>query len=319
MTHSLLSRHAAVVGAAVRFRPAISARRAGADDAGNPARERRRQLLGRPARRGRARCRRRGRLLPQCAQGRSAQSRTAQPRLSLRAHRRRHRRGRPSSPSGCCRSITTTASRGSCIGVRALKQKQYALARQNFAQSVRGPVTDLTATLLSAWALAGAGDTRAAVDDLDKLAGPDWYGIFKDLHAGAHPRSRQQQEGGRQALRARLQGRSDGAAHRGGLWPLSVAQRRQGRRAEDLSGFRQGAARPSADHRRDEGGLRRREAAAAGRFAAGRRRRGALRPRRLDRTPRRRGSGAHLSAACALSRAVRTRWRCCRSPISTRR
>ncbi len=70
------------------------------------------------------------------------------------------------------------------IGVRALKQKQYALARQNFAQSVRGPVTDLTATLLSAWALAGAGDTRVAVDTLDRLAGPDWYAIFKDLHAG---------------------------------------------------------------------------------------------------------------------------------------
>jgi len=70
------------------------------------------------------------------------------------------------------------------IGVRALKQKQYALARQNFAQSVRGPVTDLTATLLSAWALAGAGDTRGAIDTLDRLAGPEWYAIFKDLHAG---------------------------------------------------------------------------------------------------------------------------------------
>ena len=70
------------------------------------------------------------------------------------------------------------------IGVRALKQKQYAIARQNFAQSVRGPVTDLTATLLSAWALAGAGDTRAAIDTLDRLAGPDWYAIFKDLHGG---------------------------------------------------------------------------------------------------------------------------------------
>ena len=70
------------------------------------------------------------------------------------------------------------------IGVRALKQKQYAIARQNFAQSVRGPVTDLTATLLSAWALAGAGDTHAAIDTLDRLAGPDWYAIFKDLHAG---------------------------------------------------------------------------------------------------------------------------------------
>ena len=70
------------------------------------------------------------------------------------------------------------------IGVRALKQKQYALARQNFAQSVRGPVTDLAATLLSAWALAGAGDTHTAIDTLDRLTGPDWYSIFKDLHAG---------------------------------------------------------------------------------------------------------------------------------------
>jgi tetratricopeptide (TPR) repeat protein len=70
------------------------------------------------------------------------------------------------------------------IGVRALKQKQYATARQNFAQSVRGPVTDLTATLLSAWAFAGAGDTRDAIDTLDRLTGPDWYAIFKDLHAG---------------------------------------------------------------------------------------------------------------------------------------
>jgi tetratricopeptide (TPR) repeat protein len=70
------------------------------------------------------------------------------------------------------------------IGVRALKQKQYGVARQNFTQSVRGPVTDLTATLLAAWALAGAGDSRLAVETLDKLAGPDWYSIFKDLHAG---------------------------------------------------------------------------------------------------------------------------------------
>ena len=70
------------------------------------------------------------------------------------------------------------------LGIRELKQKHYGAARQQFAQSVRGPVTDLTATLLSAWALAGAGDTRGAIDTMDKLSGPDWYGIFKDLHAG---------------------------------------------------------------------------------------------------------------------------------------
>jgi tetratricopeptide (TPR) repeat protein len=70
------------------------------------------------------------------------------------------------------------------LGVRALKDRQFSLARQDFSQSVHGPVTDLTATLLAAWARYGSGDPRAAVDDMDRLAGPDWYGIFKDLHAG---------------------------------------------------------------------------------------------------------------------------------------
>ncbi len=70
------------------------------------------------------------------------------------------------------------------LGVRAIKQKQYQAARQNFAQSVRGPIADLTATLLSAWTAYGLGDTRSAVDSIDKLTGPDWYNIFKDLHAG---------------------------------------------------------------------------------------------------------------------------------------
>ena len=40
------------------------------------------------------------------------------------------------------------------LGVRAIKQKQYAVARRELAQSVRGPITDLAATLLSAWTMA---------------------------------------------------------------------------------------------------------------------------------------------------------------------
>src|SRR5271169_2433778 len=39
------------------------------------------------------------------------------------------------------------------LGVHALKQKQYAAARRDLAQSIRGPITDLTATLLSAWSM----------------------------------------------------------------------------------------------------------------------------------------------------------------------
>ena len=49
---------------------------------------------------------------------------------------------------------------------------------------MRGPITDLVATLLSGWASSGAGDTKTAVAKIDKLAGPEWYPIFKDLHAG---------------------------------------------------------------------------------------------------------------------------------------
>jgi len=70
------------------------------------------------------------------------------------------------------------------IGVRDLKAKKYAAAQQNINQSVRGPITDLIATLLSAWASYGAGDTKTAIASIDKLTGPEWYPIFKDLHAG---------------------------------------------------------------------------------------------------------------------------------------
>jgi len=70
------------------------------------------------------------------------------------------------------------------LGVHALKKAQYAAARKDLAQSVRGPITDLTATLLSAWSMEGAGDAKGAIAAIDHLAGPDWYAIFKDLHAG---------------------------------------------------------------------------------------------------------------------------------------
>jgi len=69
-------------------------------------------------------------------------------------------------------------------GVRSLKHKQYALAQQNVNQSVRGPITDLVAVLVSGWASYGAGHPQAAVSSIDKLAGPEWYPIFKDLHTG---------------------------------------------------------------------------------------------------------------------------------------
>ena len=70
------------------------------------------------------------------------------------------------------------------LGVRAIKQKQYGTARTQLAQSVRGPITDLAATLLQAWTNIGQTESRIAIETIDKLGGPDSYSLLKDLHAG---------------------------------------------------------------------------------------------------------------------------------------
>jgi tetratricopeptide (TPR) repeat protein len=49
---------------------------------------------------------------------------------------------------------------------------------------VRGPIADLTATLITAWTQFGSQDQRGAIEGIDRLAGPEWYAIFKDLHGG---------------------------------------------------------------------------------------------------------------------------------------
>jgi tetratricopeptide (TPR) repeat protein len=70
------------------------------------------------------------------------------------------------------------------LAARAIKRAQWAVARNHLSLSVRGPIADLTATLMSSWTLAAAGDFKNAVANIDRLQGPDWYAAFKDLHAG---------------------------------------------------------------------------------------------------------------------------------------
>ena len=70
------------------------------------------------------------------------------------------------------------------LAARAIRQNNWQLARNQLGLSVRGPIADLTATLVGAWTLAASGDVKAGVGNIDKLQGPDWYSSFKDLHAG---------------------------------------------------------------------------------------------------------------------------------------
>ena len=206
------------------------------------------------------------------------------------------------------------------LGVRALKQQQYSLARQDFAQSVRGPVTDLTAALLSAWAAEGAGDAHGAVDELDKLAGPDWYGIFKDLHAGLIlDLANNKKEAGKRYESAY---KADPTALRT-VQAYGRYLSRNGGKDDALKiyqDFDKALPGPSADQAGDEGKSPNGEKLPrSDRFA----RRPAPPRRSTASAPRSAAAAARIwrSFICSLrfiwSR--RTRWRCCRSPISTSR
>jgi tetratricopeptide (TPR) repeat protein len=70
------------------------------------------------------------------------------------------------------------------LAVRAIKNKQYAVARTQLAPSVEGPMADLVATLVSAWSWQGSGDTAKAIKTADILTGNDFALLFRDLHAG---------------------------------------------------------------------------------------------------------------------------------------
>jgi tetratricopeptide (TPR) repeat protein len=108
------------------------------------------------------------------------------------------------------------------VGVQDLKQKKYGPAQLNINQSIRGPITDLVATLLSAWASYGAGDAKTAVANIDKLTG--MVPAVQGPACRHDPRTLGQGKGRRRTLRARLQARRFHAAHLGGLCALAVAQ-----------------------------------------------------------------------------------------------
>ncbi len=70
------------------------------------------------------------------------------------------------------------------LAARAIKTGQFALARTQLAQSNLGPIADLTATLLTGWSWYGSNNFKQGIATIDKLPGPEWYALFKDLHAG---------------------------------------------------------------------------------------------------------------------------------------
>lgn len=67
------------------------------------------------------------------------------------------------------------------LGIKALKAKQWTAARAQFANGGAGQPRDLTSVLLTAWAYQGAGETKKALDLVDRLREPN-FAVFRDYH-----------------------------------------------------------------------------------------------------------------------------------------
>lgn len=67
----------------------------------------------------------------------------------------------------------------------AIRRKDYAKAQEILRYNGPNDLDRLTNSLLTAWAMAGEGKGPQALSQLEKLKGPDWYGLFRNYHAGA--------------------------------------------------------------------------------------------------------------------------------------
>ncbi len=70
------------------------------------------------------------------------------------------------------------------LGVIDLRARQFQSARRQFELSdKRGPIGEMVSTLLIAWSYQGSGDTAQALEVIDNLEGPEWFGVFKSYHS----------------------------------------------------------------------------------------------------------------------------------------
>jgi tetratricopeptide (TPR) repeat protein len=69
------------------------------------------------------------------------------------------------------------------LGVRAVKARQFAVARTHFAKGASGRQRDVTAILLNAWTWVGSGNPKQAIKLVDRLRDAN-FAVFRDYHAG---------------------------------------------------------------------------------------------------------------------------------------
>ncbi len=68
------------------------------------------------------------------------------------------------------------------LGVRAIQQGDLGEAQAELSETAQAPLAELTSALLDAWVEQGSGKVDEALDTVNSLNGPSWYGIFKNYH-----------------------------------------------------------------------------------------------------------------------------------------
>jgi tetratricopeptide (TPR) repeat protein len=69
------------------------------------------------------------------------------------------------------------------LGLRDLRLKHYAEAREHFRKAAYTPIGELTSALLTAWSYAGEGNQKEALKALDKLDSNEALANFKAFHS----------------------------------------------------------------------------------------------------------------------------------------
>lgn len=68
------------------------------------------------------------------------------------------------------------------LAIDAIRKNDYRASENFLKLTVESDLDRLITSVMTAWSKAGAGDTKDAVNYLDKLQGPDWYTLFTTYH-----------------------------------------------------------------------------------------------------------------------------------------
>jgi tetratricopeptide (TPR) repeat protein len=97
-------------------------------------------------------------------------------------------------------------------GIEAIRKKDYPKANMLLKYDGPNELDRMVNTLLMAWGLQGEGKAVDAVKMVEKLNGPEWYGIFKNYSAGLIAASSGDIETARRKLSETIANRDEGAS-----------------------------------------------------------------------------------------------------------